>query len=134
MFITSKRIVLFDGPCNLCNWAVSFIIKRDPQKKFLFCPLDSTKGREITQKLEIDISQNESLIFVENSHYQTRSAAVFAILKELKFPWNLFYPGIFIPQFLRDGVYNLIARNRYRFFGKKEGCPIAEKEDKERFI
>lgn len=128
-----KKVILFDGVCNLCNGAVQFIIKRDKQKHFLFASLQSNfaakvlKGRNIGTGLDTIVLLSEEEVFI-------KSRAVLEISRALTGAWPLLYVFRIIPTFLRDAIYEWIARNRYRFFGKKEACMIPSPELKARFL
>jgi predicted DCC family thiol-disulfide oxidoreductase YuxK len=128
------RIVLFDGVCNLCNRAVQFIIKRDKKKEFLFASLQGNKGREILEKFNLSVDRFNSFIFVDGDKIYTKSSAALKIAAQLGGGWKIFYGFIIVPKFIRDGVYNLIAKNRYKWFGKKEECMIPAPGLKNRFL
>lgn len=129
-----KAIILFDGVCNLCNGAVNFIIERDNKKYFQFAALQSTTGKSILEKFNIKVNNLETIILVENEKYYVKSTAALRIAKRLPSAWSFFYLFILIPVFLRDGSYSLIAKNRYRWFGKKEQCRIPTLELQKRFV
>jgi predicted DCC family thiol-disulfide oxidoreductase YuxK len=131
---SNKIIVLFDGVCNLCNGAVQFIIKRDPESTFLFASLQSAFGQSQLLKFGFDPSALHSILVLENGKLYERSDAALKIASGLKGPWRML--GIFriLPRFFRDWVYDLVAKNRYRVFGKQESCMIPEPGMKERFI
>ena|SRR5688572_15981092 len=129
-----SNIVLFDGVCNLCNGLVQFIIKRDPAGVFKFASLQSDYGQQQLEKFNIDKNLLHSIILVRDSQYYQRSDAALEIAKKIKGGWRVLYAFKIIPRFLRDGIYNLIAKNRYRFFGKKDACWIPTPELKERFL
>jgi predicted DCC family thiol-disulfide oxidoreductase YuxK len=130
----SKPIVLFDGVCNLCNRAVQFILRHDKQKKFLFGSLQGKTGQELLGKFNLPTQQLNSFVLIEDDKAYTRSTAVLRMLKKLGGRWSLLYAFIIIPAFIRNGTYNWIARNRYKWFGKKEECWIPTAELKERFL
>lgn len=127
-------IVLFDGVCNLCNSSVQFILKRDKQKKFRFASLQSQKGQEILQRFKLSLTDFNSFVLVEEGRIYTRSTGALRMLRSLGKGWKLLYGFIIIPKFIRDAVYNLIARNRYKWFGKKEACWVPTPELRERFL
>ena len=131
---TNQYIVLFDGVCNLCNGAVQFIIKRDTHNKFLFASLQSAFAKEHLQKAGYTISEPNSIVLVKGDQLLQRSNAVLEILRQMKGLWPLLYAFKIIPVFLRDPVYNFIARNRYKFFGKKDSCMVPEPQWKSKFI
>ena len=130
----NNSIILFDGHCNLCNSSVNFIIDRDPEKRFKFTSLQSEIGEEISNKYKIDKSKTDSVILVEADRVYTKSSAALKIAKYLRGIWKLAYVFIIIPKFIRDFFYDIIAKNRYKWFGKKNECRLPTPELKERFL
>lgn len=128
------RIVLFDGVCNLCNSSVRFIIKRDKRKHFKFASLQSDYATDLFQRLNIDASSFDSIVLVEDDNTYIKSTAALKISKELSGLWPLLYVFIIIPRFIRDAVYDFIARNRYKWFGKKDYCEMPTPELRNRFL
>lgn len=127
-------IVLFDGVCNFCTNFVQFLIRHDHKKVFHFASLQSEVGKKILLQHGLDPnSLNTSVLIAEGKSY-LRSAAGLRILKLLGGGWQFFYVLIFVPAFVRDGVYGIIARNRYRWFGRREQCIIPTEEVKDRFL
>jgi predicted DCC family thiol-disulfide oxidoreductase YuxK len=133
--IEDKRnpVVLFDGVCNLCSGAVQFIIKHDPQQKFRFASLQSKFGRKILQDFHLPSNELNSFILLDNGKIYTRSTGALRLARQLKGAWSLLYAFIIVPRFIRDAVYRLIARNRYKWFGKKEICWLPTPELKNLF-
>lgn len=129
----SEAIILFDGVCNLCSGSVQFIIKRDPQGYFKFASLQSDYGQQQLQKNNLQQSSFNSIILLSGNKVHQRSDAALEIAKKLTDAWPLFYGFKILPRFLRDSVYNLISRNRYKLFGKKDACWIPTPELKSRF-
>ncbi len=129
---SDNAIVLFDGVCNFCNSSINFIIKRDKKGYFKFAPLQS----EIAQKLVGDKTKPmpESVILIENGRTYDRSSAALLIAKKLNGLWPVLYIFIIVPKPIRDAVYNLIGRNRYKWFGKTEACMIPTPEVRSRFL
>ena len=128
-------ILIFDGVCNFCNGFVNFIIDRDPKKKIKFVASQSESGKKILQQYKISKKEvKESIIFIEQEHYNTKSTAFFHILKHLRFPWYLFYGFVLTPHFIRDTIYNYIGKNRYKWFGKRNTCRMPTKDIKDRFL
>lgn len=132
------HIILFDGVCNLCNRWIQRIIRWDKKRYFYFASLQSEAGQEVC--LYYNIAQNtspkhpySSVILIENGKVFTKSSAVLRILKKLSGCWPLAYSLICVPKFIRDFVYQIIAENRYRWFGKKKECMIPTPALKERF-
>lgn len=127
-------VVLFDGFCNLCSGSVQFIIKRDPHSKFRFASLQSDFGRQQVARFGFDPAQVDSIVLIEGDRVYRQSDAALRIARQLPGMWPVLYAGIILPRFLRDAIYNWIARNRYRFFGKKDACWIPTPELKSRFL
>ena len=128
----TQSVIFFDGLCNLCNGAVQFVIERDDNNKFHFASLQSEFAKTELVNFDIDINQMSSLILLENGKLYQRSTAALRVAKKLNALWSLLYVFIIVPPFIRNGVYNYIAKNRYKWFGKKESCwvPTAELKDK----
>lgn len=131
---TSHPVVLFDGVCNLCNGSVQFILKRDPQGRFRFASLQSEPGRRLMTEHGLDPDALSSVVVVEEGRVWKESSAALRIARHLPGAWKLL--GIFtlVPRPLRDAAYRLIARNRYRWFGKMETCWLPTPELKGRFL
>ena len=127
-------IILFDGVCNLCNGSVQFIIKRDSNKLFQFASLQSVYGQNQLAKFNLNRNQLHSIILIRGSSFFQKSDAALEIFKRLGAGWSLLYGLKILPRFIRDGIYNWIANNRYRFFGKKHECWIPTPDLKDRFI
>jgi predicted DCC family thiol-disulfide oxidoreductase YuxK len=131
---SDKKIVLFDGVCNLCNKSVQFILKRDKKNQFLFGSLQGSFAQGLLLSFGLPMDQMHSILLVENNQVYSRSESVLRILKSLGGVWSLAYALILIPAFLRDGVYNWIAKNRYHWFGRSQTCPLPKKEWEEKFL
>jgi predicted DCC family thiol-disulfide oxidoreductase YuxK len=130
----NKKIVLFDGVCNLCSGSVQFILKRDKKNQFLFGSLQGKFGQEILKKYSLPADNFNSFMLLEGDQLYTRSSGALRMLKHLGGAWGLLYAFIIIPPFIRDAVYHFIAKNRYRWFGKKEECWLPGGEWKDRFL
>lgn len=132
----SRAVILFDGVCNLCNAAVTFVIDRDPGAYFSFAPLQSDVGQALLRRagLNAHAPTLESIVLVENGHVYTHSAAALRIARRLHGGWPLLHGFIFLPRPLRDGLYTWVARNRYRWFGKTEACRLPTPELRRRFL
>ena len=127
------NIILFDGVCNLCNNSVSFIIKHDKNNIFRFAALQTNAGEKLIHQYHL-LEDKKSIILLKEGVVFYKSDAVIEIAKQLSgWPKVLKYGYIF-PKFLRDGIYHLIAKNRYFLFGKKETCSIPTEKDKHRFV
>lgn len=129
-----QPVLLFDGICNLCNGAVNFVIERDKKAVLKFAPLQSEEAKKLLEKLDLSLNEMKSFILIENKKSYLKSTAVLRVCRYLKDPWPLMYGFIIVPKFIRDGIYTWIARNRYRWFGKKETCMIPTPELRERFL
>ena len=128
------HIIFFDGVCNLCNSSVNFVIRRDKQNIFHFASLQWQVARQVLADNFPDEDNFETILYYENGKIFEKSTAVLRIARKLAFPWKLAYGFIIIPRFLRDEVYMLISRNRYRWFGKKEECMVPSEELKNKFL
>lgn len=129
-----KRIVLFDGDCNFCDASVQFIIKRDPASHFYFASLQSEKGLQIKQQFGI-AEDEDSMMLIEKNKAYTKSSAALHIAKKLDGLWHLFFLFILIPRPIRDGLYQYVAKNRYKWFGKKDNaCALPSPEMRKRFL
>lgn len=132
--IEKNSLVLFDGVCNFCNYWVSFAIKRDCKKKLKFTTLQGETAKEVLPRYDINPTSLSSVIFIDDGKAYTQSSAALQICRHLNGGWKLFYGLIIIPKLIRDFFYNIIARNRYKWFGKKETCMIPTLELKDRFL
>jgi predicted DCC family thiol-disulfide oxidoreductase YuxK len=119
----NQSIVLFDGVCNLCNSAVAFIIKRDKKKIFKLSPLQSSLSEELNQQFHFKQLLLNSIVLIENNKVFYKSTAALRVVKRLSGPIKFLYIFIIVPPFIRDAVYSVIAKNRYRWFGKKS-CEV----------
>jgi len=128
-----QAIIFFDGVCNLCNGAVQFTIKRDHNAYFKFAPLQSEKALEILTNHGVDLSELESILLFENGKLTKKSNAVLNISRRLSGIWPLFYVLKIVPLPIRDFFYDWIAKNRYRWFGKRDVCMVPTPEIISRF-
>ena len=128
-----NNIVLFDGVCNLCNRSVDFIIRNEKSDKLQFASLQSDVGKSIVNKSGLDEIPDSEMLFVDGE-LLVRSDAALAISTYLKRPYVYGIIFKYVPKILRDSVYNLIAKNRYRWFGKKEKCRVPSADERERFL
>ncbi len=119
-----NNIIIFDGWCNLCGWTVRFIKKHDHSNKFVYVSIQSPEAKELEKRYQVDPEKSDSVIYIENGKAFIKSEAFFRIAKQLGglYKWlNVFK---FIPQTLSDKIYDFIARNRYKWFGKKDSCTM----------
>ena len=128
-----KPVILFDGVCNLCTGSVQFILKRDNNKTFSFASLQSDYGQKLLEQFDLPTNTFNSFILYQDGRIYTKSTAALKMFQQLKgWKWaKLFW---IVPGFIRDAIYNLIAKNRYNWFGKKEECWVPTPELKARFL
>ena len=117
-------IILFDGTCNLCNGSVSFVIKHGGKDKFLFLALQSEQAKGLLPENYIIEQSPDSIVYLENKKVYLRSTAILNILKRMGRGWKVLYVFIIIPRVLRDPLYDFVARNRHRWFGKNDYCEL----------
>lgn len=131
-----KQLILFDGVCNLCNSSVLYVIKRDKKDIFLFAPLQSETGIELINKFSIDTTKTDSILLYnpKSNSLKQKSSAAIHIAKYLGFPSNLLTVFFIIPTFIRNWVYDYVAKNRYKWYGKKDACMIPTPELQSKFI
>jgi predicted DCC family thiol-disulfide oxidoreductase YuxK len=131
----NKKIILFDGLCNLCNSSVQFLIKRDSKDIFRFVSLQSELGKELLSKLPIAIQKTDSIILYESEAvFYYKSQAVFQIIKTLGGLFNCLLIFKLLPYSMCDVVYDYIAKNRYQWFGKKDSCMLPTPELNDKFL
>jgi predicted DCC family thiol-disulfide oxidoreductase YuxK len=128
-----KGLILFDGHCNLCNGSVQFVIKRDPKEHFRFSSLTWPPAKTLLEQ-NPSLQAVDSILFYEDGELYEKSTAALKISGKLKGLWPLMGVFYIVPRFLRDSVYDFIARNRYKWFGKKDDCKIPEKRVDHLFI
>ncbi|UIR55018.1 DCC1-like thiol-disulfide oxidoreductase family protein [Sphingobacterium sp. SRCM116780] len=126
-----QQLVIFDGVCNLCNGTVNFIIKKDKKDKFRFTSLQSEIGQSYLRAIP---SKSDSIFYIRNKQVLTKSTAALFIAKDLGFPYSLLTIFRFLPTTWRDNCYDYIARNRYRWFGKRETCEVPSEQIRKKFI
>ena len=129
-----RAVVLFDGVCNLCNRSVRFVVRRDPAMCFRFASLQSAFAAEVLRGSGLPDGYLGSIVLLEDGVLYTKSDAMLRIARGLRAPWPLAGALGVIPRTLRDMVYDWVARNRYRWFGKREACLVPSGEDAIRFI
>ena len=126
--------ILFDGVCTLCNRVVQFVLKNERKPIIKYIPLQSEAGRKILKQNHLSETNYHSFILIEDNILFQRSSAALRLCKYLKGGWRLLYVFIYVPKFIRDGVYNFVSRNRYKWFGKKDQCMVPGPEIINRFI
>lgn len=130
----NTAIILFDGVCNFCNASVNTIIKHDKKNRFKFTALQSEIGKNLLEKHHIDSQKTDSIILIENNTVFVKSTAILKISKHLNGLYPLAFGFIIIPTFIRDAVYDFVARNRYTWWGKKDSCMVPTAEVREKFL
>lgn len=132
--MSDRHIILFDGVCNLCNGSVNFIIARDPREVYSFSPVQSAFADGLLKKHGLQGIGDESFVLVKNGKCYLRSDAALQISREMQGLWPLLYGLRIVPRPLRDLFYNLVARNRYRLFGRRQSCMVPTPALQRRFI
>ncbi len=132
--INSPSILLFDGVCNLCNGFVQFVLLRDRQGKFRFASLQSDFGQSQMKNFGLDPEKLDTVILIEDNQVFTHSDVALKVVRKLPGLWPFLYIFVIIPKFIRDRIYNWVASNRYRWFGKRESCMLPRPEWKNRFL
>jgi len=127
-------ILFFDGVCTLCNQSVDFVIRHDKKKKIRFAALQSQTAQNLLKDRIVSLQNPNSLVWYNQGKIKQKSNAVFALVPHLGFPFTLSLILWVIPRFLRNYVYDVIARNRYKWFGKKESCRIPTQEEQQLFL
>ena len=131
----NKKLILFDGVCNLCDASVQYIIKHDKNDLFRYAALQSEVGQKVISKFNIDTAKTDSiLLYSKENGISYKSTAALKIASKLGFPRNLMVVFLIIPAFIRNLVYDYIAKNRYKWYGKKEECMIPTPELKSKFL
>ena len=130
----NNRIIIFDGVCNLCDYSIQFIIRRDPEMKFKFVAAQSEVGKKLQLKYGVDTLLDGTVIFIENSNFYIKSDAVLEIARNLSGPLKYLHYFKFIPRPLRDLLYTIVSKYRYRLFGEKNECLVPDAKTRERFL
>ncbi|MBK7965482.1 MAG: DUF393 domain-containing protein [Bacteroidetes bacterium] len=126
------KIIIFDGHCNFCSWGVQFLLRRDKQNAFLFSASQSENGKELLSHLAI--LNVESILYLRKGKILKSSTAVLYIIKDLGYPWKVFFVFILVPTFIRDAFYNVFAKVRYSFFGRRATCRMPNENELKRFL
>jgi predicted DCC family thiol-disulfide oxidoreductase YuxK len=127
-------LVLFDGVCNLCNASVTWILRRDGRARFQFASLQSNVARERLAAAHAPAELPDSIVLIDEDGVHTRSTAALRVARGLGFPWSMAAVFFVLPRFVRDALYDVVARNRYRWFGKRETCALPRPEWASRFL
>jgi predicted DCC family thiol-disulfide oxidoreductase YuxK len=131
---TNNPVILFDGVCNFCNSAINFVLKQDKKGVFRFAPLQSEAGRQLLHQYDLSIQEFDSFVLIDNGRVYKKSAASLRVMHHLPWYWKELQILRIIPTIFRDAIYDFIARNRYKWFGKKDQCMIPTPEMKGKFL
>lgn len=131
---SGKKLILFDGVCNFCNFWVNFIIDRDSKDLFRFASLQSEFGQSILKNINLSTDDFDTFLLIDEAGYYIKSTAALIVLKNISGWLKILYPFIYLPKFLRDSLYSIIAKNRYNIFGKSETCRVPTDSEKSRFV
>jgi predicted DCC family thiol-disulfide oxidoreductase YuxK len=133
--IRQRKIILFDGVCNLCNSSVIFILQHERRPVFKFASIESEAGKELLKWCRLPSDYSEAVVLIDHRQKYLGSTAALKIGQTLKFPWSIISSiGLAVPKFMRDWVYNQIGRHRYKWFGKRDVCMIPTERMKDRFL
>jgi predicted DCC family thiol-disulfide oxidoreductase YuxK len=131
---SANPVLLFDGVCNLCNASVQWVLLRDKAGVFRFTALQSEAGRKLLEKFGLDTENFDTVVLISDNQLHLRSDVPLEICRQLGSFWKLLYVFKIIPRPIRDTIYNYIAKNRYRWWGRKEECMLPRPEWKGRFL
>jgi predicted DCC family thiol-disulfide oxidoreductase YuxK len=129
-----QQIIIFDGVCNFCNGAVNLIIKRDPRCLFVFTPMQSDVARKLITEHQVDSVGADALLLIKNGQCFVATNAVLEIAGDLTGGWPLLRVFKVVPRILRDALYRVFARNRYRLFGRRPACMVPAEDVRNRFV
>lgn len=132
--IRDKSLLLFDGVCNLCNGAVNFIIDKDHCNRFVFASLQSKLGQQMARKYNFPKDDFKSMVLVKGNKVFLKSDAALEVSRDLSKGWRLLFAFKIIPKFIRNGIYDIIAANRYKWFGKEDQCRVPSADLQNRFV
>jgi len=131
--MSEKQLILFDGVCNFCNGSVNFIIKRDPSEKFVFAPIQSVLGQVMVDKYELE-SKPDTIALIANGQCYIMSDAALTVARQMSGLWPLMRIFFIVPKKVRDFLYVVFGRNRYRWFGKRDHCAVPMPDIRARFV
>ncbi len=132
--MNQQPIILFDGVCNFCNSAVNFVIKKNAKANILFAPMQSEAGQKILKQYNLPADDMQSFVFIDKGKAYKQSTAALNVCRYLRGLWPLCYGLIIVPRVIRDGIYNWVAKNRYKWFGVRQACMMPSQEVKQRFL
>ena len=128
------RIVLFDGVCNFCNGSVKFLIAHDPHARLRLASMQSPTGQALLAWCGLPLDDFDTMAFLEEGRVFVKSTAILRLVRYISWPWPLLSLGILFPRFLRDWLYDNLARNRYAWFGRSESCLVPSADVRKRFV
>jgi predicted DCC family thiol-disulfide oxidoreductase YuxK len=132
--VEDKNIILFDGVCNFCNSSINFVIDRDTNNRFVFAPLQEPAGSKLLKQYHLPASNFDSVVLIKNGKVYKKSSAALEIARHLDGIWPLLYVFKIVPGFIRDTVYDVIAKNRYKWFGRTDACRLPTPELRAKFL
>jgi predicted DCC family thiol-disulfide oxidoreductase YuxK len=132
--LENKHIILFDGVCNLCSGLMQFVYKYDRNRLFKFAWIQSDESQEILRWLNMPQKKYDTIVYIESGRAYFKSTAFLKFMRNMPFPWSFAYYGRFVPLKVRNWIYDLVAANRYRVFGRKEACLIPTGDLNNRFL
>jgi len=132
--VNENPIILFDGVCNFCNGAINFVLKQDKKGIFRFAPLQSETGQSLLNRYNLSTKEFDSFVLIDNGKVYKKSAASLQVMNKLPWYWKELQLLKIIPTAFRDAIYDFIAKNRYKWFGKKEQCMMPTPEMRNRFL
>ena len=132
--LQNSRIILFDGLCNLCSGFVQFVYRRDKEGNFRFACLQNEISKEILNRFDLGLAGMKTIVLIESERLYLKSNAFLRIIRFLRFPWPLLTIGYILPRSFRDKLYDFVANNRYRWFGKKKRCMLPRGDLVNRFL
>jgi predicted DCC family thiol-disulfide oxidoreductase YuxK len=132
--VNENPVILFDGVCNFCNGAINFVLKQDRKSVFRFAPLQSEAGRRLLQQYNLPTEEFESFVLIDQGKVYKKSNAALRVMNKLPWYWKEAQIFRLIPTIFRDAIYDFIARNRYKWFGKKDQCMVPTPEMRSRFL
>jgi predicted DCC family thiol-disulfide oxidoreductase YuxK len=125
---TDSPVLLYDGVCPLCNAFARLVARFDGAGRFRFAPLQSDPGRSLLRRHGLSADDPGTVVLIEGDDHYTRSTAALRVCRQLDGPWPLLYPLALLPESIRDRVYDVVAANRYRVFGRRDACPVPDPE------
>ena len=132
--VTERRVVLFDNVCNLCSSSVQFILRYNKDQSIKFASVQSDLGHQVLSFYGLRTDTYETMLYIEDGQLYTKSAAALKIVQRLAFPWRFFQVFFIIPKWIRDWLYDQVARNRYKLFGKRDQCYLPDEKVLSRFL